>query len=85
MPGASDLFAFLTLEQVLAIQAKAASMLSEGKTVMSWGSEGKSGSKQFTMPVNEVLAECVYRLRQLGYQGQRIVRRVRGDFSRGVR
>lgn len=55
-------------------------MLAEGKTVMSWSGEGKSGGKQFTMPVDQVLTECNYRLRVL--TGSPIVRRVRGNFSR---
>lgn len=79
----SGLFEFFTLAQVQAIHAKAAAMLAEGKTVMSWSGEGKGGGKQFTMPVDQVLAECNYRLRQL--TGNPIVRRVKADFSKGVR
>jgi hypothetical protein len=79
----SGLFDFFTLEQVTAIHARAAVMLAEGKTVMSWSGEGKSGGKQFTMPVADVLAECNYRLRALN-QGPRIVRRVKADFSKGI-
>lgn len=84
MALASGLFDFFTLEQVQAIHARAVSLLIEGKTIMSWGGEGKSGSKQFTMPINEVLAECNARLRALGH-GPTPIKRVRSDFSRGVR
>lgn len=82
MTPASGLFDFLTLEEVQAIKARAVVMLTEGKTVMSWSGEGKAGSKQFTIPIDQVLAECNYRLRQLN-QGP-MIRRVRADFSRGV-
>ena len=82
MPLPSGLFENFTLAQTSAILARAATMLAEGKTVMSWSGEGKSGGKMFTMPVDQVLAECNYRIRQLS--GERIVRRVRADFSRGV-
>jgi hypothetical protein len=78
----SGLFDFFTLEQVQAIHARAAQLLIEGKTVMSWSSEGKSGGKQFTMPVDQVLAECNARLRQL--TGPAMIRRTKADFSRGI-
>ena len=55
-----------TLDEVKAIQAKAKSFLMEGKTIMSWNDGGgTSVSKQFAMPVVEVLAECAYALRKL--------------------
>jgi hypothetical protein len=49
-------------EEVEAILAKAKEMLTEGKTLMSWGEGGSSASKQFAMPVVDVLAECAYAL-----------------------
>ena len=54
-----------TVEEVLAIQARAKALLLEGKTIMSWSDNGTSTSKQFTMPPKEVLAECAYALRKL--------------------
>jgi hypothetical protein len=54
-----------TVEEVLAIQAKAKQMLIEGKTVMSWGDSGTSVSKQFPMAVTETLEECAHALRVL--------------------
>lgn len=54
-----------TVAEILQIQAKAKQMLLEGKTVMSWGDGGSSVSKQFPMPVKEVLDECAHALRTL--------------------
>ena len=54
-----------TVTEVLAIQAKAKQMLMEGKTLMSWGDSGSSATKQFAMPVPDVLEECGHALRIL--------------------
>ena len=54
-----------TIEEVQAIQSRAKALLLEGKTIMSWADNGTSTSKQFVMPVKEVLAECAYALRKL--------------------
>ncbi|MBU6179419.1 MAG: hypothetical protein KGR69_07125 [Verrucomicrobia bacterium] len=51
-----------TAAEVLQIQAKAKELLLEGKTLMSWGESGSTASKQFAMPVAEVLEECAYAL-----------------------
>lgn len=51
-----------TTEEVVAIQARAKELVLEGKTLMSWGESGSSATKQFTMPVADVLAECAYAL-----------------------
>ena len=40
-------------------------MLLEGKTIMSWNDAETSASKQFTMPVDQVLDECGHALRIL--------------------
>lgn len=85
MDSAAGLFDFLSLEEVLAIKARATALLAEGKTIMSAGGDGKNSSKQFTMPISQVMVEVNYRLRQLGYGGQTFVRRTRPDFSRGIR
>jgi hypothetical protein len=54
-----------TVQEVLAIQAKAKEFLTEGKTLMNWSDSGTSAGKQFTMPVDEVLEECAHALRVL--------------------
>ncbi len=54
-----------SVDEVLSIQAKAKKLLLEGKTIMSWSEGGVSATRQFAMPVQEVLAECAYALTQL--------------------
>ncbi len=54
-----------TVSEVLAIQQKAKEFLLEGKTLMNWSDSGTSAGKQFTMAVDEVLAECAHALRIL--------------------
>ena len=51
-----------TAAEVVQIQAKAKELLMEGKTLMSWGESGSTASKQFAMPVADVLAECAHAL-----------------------
>ena len=57
-----------TVAEVLTIQQKAKSLLMEGKTIMNWNDAETSVSKQFTMPVDQVLEECGYALRVLDPQ-----------------
>ena len=54
-----------TIAEVLAIQQQAKSLLLEGKTIMSWNDADTSVSKQFTLPVDQVLDECGHALRSL--------------------
>ena len=54
-----------SVSEVLAIQRKAKEMLMEGKTIMNWNDADTSVSKQFTMPIDQVLEECAYALRVL--------------------
>ena len=54
-----------TISEVLAIQQRAKDMLIEGKTLMSWNEAGSSATKQFTLPVDQVLEECSHALRVL--------------------
>lgn len=63
--AASGIFIGLTESDILAIRDKAVAMLKEGKTIMSYSDSGTNVSKQFTMPVKEVLAECKMALQQL--------------------
>lgn len=51
-----------TAAEVSQIQAKAKELLLEGKTLMSWGESGSTATKQFAMPVREVLEECAHAL-----------------------
>ena len=54
-----------TVAEVLAIQRRAKDLLLEGKTIMNWNDADTSVSKQFVMPVAEVLEECAHALRIL--------------------
>lgn len=54
-----------TINEIEAIQSKAKALLLDGKTLMSWNDGGTSVSKQFVMPVSEVLEECAYALKVL--------------------
>ena len=54
-----------TISEVLAIQQRAKEFLIEGKTLMTWNEAGSSATKQFTMPIDQVLEECAYALRIL--------------------
>ena len=65
MASASGIFIGLSESDILAIRDKAVAMLKEGKTIMSYSDSGTNVSKQFVMPVKEVLAECRMALQQL--------------------
>jgi hypothetical protein len=54
-----------TISEVLAIQSRAKEFLIEGKTLMTWNEAGSSATKQFTMPIDQVLEECAHALRIL--------------------
>ena len=62
---ASGLFIGLTECELLDIKAKAISMITEGKTLMSYSDSGSSASKQFAMPPKEMLAEAMFALSRL--------------------
>ncbi len=62
---ASGLFIGLTECELLDIKAKAVSMITEGKTLMSYSDSGSSASKQFAMPPKEMLAEAMFALSRL--------------------
>jgi len=59
---ASGIFIGLTECELLAIRTKAVSMITEGKTLMSYSDSGSSASKSFAMPPKEMLAEAQYAL-----------------------
>ena len=59
---AQGIFIGLTEEQLLSIRDKAVSLITEGKTLMSYSDSGSSASKQWAMPPKEMLAEAQYAL-----------------------
>jgi len=61
----SGLFVDFSEAEVLAIRSQAKTMITEGKTLLSWSSGNTSTSKSFVMPVREVLEECRYALRKI--------------------
>ena len=69
-----------TVAEVLQIQSKAKEMLVEGKTLMSWGDGGSSATRQFAMPIREVLEECAFALRTLDPETYGRRRRVARSF-----
>jgi hypothetical protein len=62
MARATGCFLILSQSRIEAIADKAASILAEGKTMMSYGDSGTSVSKSFPMDVQTVLIECRYAL-----------------------
>ena len=54
-----------TVAEVIEIQTRAKALILEGKTIMNWNDAETSVSKQFTMPVDQVLDECAHALRVL--------------------
>jgi len=54
-----------SVAEVRAIQQRAKDLLLEGKTIMNWNDADTSVSKQFAMPVDQVLEECAHALRIL--------------------
>ena len=59
---ASGCFLILSQARIESIADKAASLLEEGKTMMSYSDSGTSVSKTFPMDVQTVLVECRYAL-----------------------
>ena len=48
--------------EVLQILANAKALIVEGKTIMNYGEGTTNVSKQFTLPVEDVILECQYAL-----------------------
>lgn len=61
----SGIFIGLTEDELLAIKSKALTLITEGKTVMSYSDSGSSVSKNFVMPPKEMLDESMYALSNL--------------------
>ena len=53
----------LSEDEILALYRKAYDLLIEGKTYMSFDGEGTSFTSQFPIPVETMLSECRYALR----------------------
>ena len=62
------LFIGLSEDELLAIKAKAVSMIMEGKVLMSYADSGSYSTKQFALPPKEMLAEALGALSQLDPQ-----------------
>ncbi|CAB5217808.1 hypothetical protein UFOVP201_21 [uncultured Caudovirales phage] len=62
MANPSGCFLILSQARVEAIADKAAEIMMEGKTMMSYSDSGTSVTKQFPMDVRMVLIECRYAL-----------------------
>jgi hypothetical protein len=62
---ASGLFIGLTECELLDIKAKAVSLITEGKTLMSYSDSGSSASRQMVMPARDMLAEAMFALSRL--------------------
>ena len=53
------LFIGLSEDELLAIKAKAVSMIMEGKVLMSYADSSSSATKSFALPAKEMLAEAL--------------------------
>ena len=62
------LFIGLSEDELLAIKAKAVSLIMEGKVLMSYADSGSSSTKSFALPPKEMLAEALGALSQLDPQ-----------------
>ena len=60
--GIFDPFIF-TEQELLDLKHTAFRLMKEGKTIMSYAGEGTSASRQFTMPIDEMLLEVVWALK----------------------
>jgi hypothetical protein len=62
MARATGCFLIFSQARIESIADKAATLLLEGKTMMSYGDSGTSVSKTFPMDIQTVLIECRYAL-----------------------
>jgi hypothetical protein len=62
MARATGCFLIFSQSRIESIADKAATLLMEGKTMMSYGDSGTSVSKTFPMDIQTVLIECRYAL-----------------------
>jgi hypothetical protein len=73
---ASGIFIGLTEDELLAIKAKAVTLITEGKTLMSYSDSGSSATRQTVMPAREMLNEALFALSRLDSQTYGIRRTV---------
>ena len=73
---ASGIFIGLTEDELLAIKAKAVTLITEGKTLMSYSDSGSSATRQMVMPAREMLNEAMFALSRLDSQTYGIRRTV---------
>lgn len=62
---AQGLFIGLTECELLEIKSKAVSLITDGKTLMSYSDSGSSATKQFALPPKEMLSEALFALSRL--------------------
>ena len=74
---ATGCFLILSQARIESIADKAASLLEEGKTMMSYSDSGTSVSKSWPMDVQTVLVECRYALQIKDPQQYGAIDRVR--------
>jgi hypothetical protein len=65
-----------SIEEVLAVRAKAKELLAQGLVVMEWGNEGTSARKAFGLPLRDLMQETLAFLRLADPQtyGRRVTR-----------
>ena len=73
---ASGIFIGLTEDELLAIKAKAETLNTEGKTLISYSDSGSSATRQMVMPAREMLNEAMFALSRLDSQTYGIRRTV---------
>lgn len=61
---AEGLFLDFTTSEITTILAKAKTLITEGKTLMAYGIGGRNATKQFTLPIDQVLRECRFALKK---------------------
>ena len=81
----TGLFVNFTESEVLLILSRAKAMVTEGKTILSYGTQGTNVGKAFTLPVDRVIEEANYALKKLNptqYGNVRDSRRAQSNFGR---
>ena len=79
---AEGLFLEFSTTEINTIISKAKTLLTEGKTLMAYGVGGRNATKQFTLPIDQVLREARYALKVLdpatyGYPSRRTLAKLR--------
>jgi len=77
MARATGCFLILSQARVESIADKAASLLEQGKTMMSYSDSGTMVTKQFPMSIQQTLIECRYALQIKDPQQYGAIDRVR--------